>query len=120
MLTAGGSAAAPDEPADPDESVAPLPDLETILRAAVEATAQEDDWAHLGSIGNHLAKRHASFDPRNYGFPKLISLVRAQTYLDVEQAGGNVTRVRLRPAAPGQSAQPAQPAAKRASGRRRS
>ncbi|WP_137295484.1 NYN domain-containing protein [Nocardioides dongxiaopingii] len=120
VLTAGGSAGAGDEPVDPDESVAPLPDLETILRAAVEATAQEDDWAHLGSIGNHLAKRHASFDPRNYGFPKLISLVRAQTYLDVEQAGGNVTRVRLTPAAPGQATPPERQPAKKASGRRRS
>jgi NYN domain/OST-HTH/LOTUS domain len=82
---------------EPDADLTPLPDLRTILVAAVDASAQEDGWAHLSGVSNHLVKRHASFDPRNYGFPKLISLARAQDYLDVEQAGGNVTRVRLRP-----------------------
>jgi hypothetical protein len=77
--------------------VAQLAGLRDLLVAAVEATAQEDGWAHLSTVGHHLVKRDASFDPRNYGFPKLIALARAQPYLKVEQAGGNVTRVRLAP-----------------------
>ncbi len=96
VITAGDQPAVDD--ADDDEAVAPLPDLRTILTAAVQAAAQEDDWAHLGVVGSQLVKRHASFDPRNYGFPKLISLARAQDYLDVEQVGDSLTRVRLRAA----------------------
>ncbi|GAA5153990.1 NYN domain-containing protein [Nocardioides marinquilinus] len=100
VLTSGGTGAShADDDVAPDDAdeVTPLPDLRTILTAAVDAASLEDGWAHLGAVGNHLQKRDASFDPRNYGFGKLIALARAQDYLDVEQSGGNVTRVRLEP-----------------------
>ena len=45
-----------------------LPDLRTILEAAVRSTAQEDGWSPLGAVGTYLGKAHASFDPRHYGF----------------------------------------------------
>jgi uncharacterized protein (TIGR00288 family) len=97
VLTSGGGAHRTDDDVEPDdaEEVTPLPDLRRILTAAVDAAALEDGWAHLSAVGSHLQKRDASFDPRNYGFTKLIALARAQDYLDVEQSGGNVTRVRL-------------------------
>ncbi|WP_372736587.1 NYN domain-containing protein [Nocardioides sp.] len=83
---------------DEDES-APLPDLREILTSAIDDTSQEDGWAHLGQVGSVLGTRYATFDPRNYGFPKLIALVRAQDYLDVEQNEG-APRVRLAPKKP--------------------
>ncbi|MFC3727138.1 NYN domain-containing protein [Neoaquamicrobium sediminum] len=49
--------------------------LVTILRGAVEATAQEDGWAAMSSAGS-AAKRQAPIDPRNYGvknFPALFA-----------------------------------------------
>ena len=46
-----------------------------------------------------LGTRYATFDPRLYGFSKLISLARAQDYLDVEQNEG-APRVRQRPTTP--------------------
>ncbi|MGA0570051.1 NYN domain-containing protein [Variovorax sp. VNK109] len=69
--------------------VADLPDLEEIIRHALEETARENGWARLGAVGGHIGKRHTSFDPRNYGFAKLSNLVRAQKYLEV----GEVTDV---------------------------
>lgn len=92
-------AAGPAESDVKDDEVPRLPDLRRILQSAVDSASNDDGWALLGSVGNHIQKRHASFDPRNYGFAKLITLARAQDYLDVEQADGNVTRVRLRPKA---------------------
>ncbi|MBU2075802.1 MAG: NYN domain-containing protein [Actinobacteria bacterium] len=77
------------------EGSAPLPDLRKLLTSAIDATSAEDGWAHLGSVGSYLGTRHASFDPRNYGFAKLISLARAQDYVEVEQTDDNATRVRL-------------------------
>ncbi|MBU2111564.1 MAG: OST-HTH/LOTUS domain-containing protein, partial [Actinobacteria bacterium] len=71
------------------------PDLRKLLTSAIDATSAEDGWAHLGSVGSYLGTRHASFDPRNYGFAKLISLARAQDYVEVEQTDDNATRVRL-------------------------
>ena len=87
---------APTEPAADDEAgeVTQLPDLRRILQSAVDSTSDDEGWAALSAVGAHLQKRHASFDPRNYGFPKLNALVRAQPYLEVTREG-NVVRVRL-------------------------
>ena len=99
----GTKGATDPEPAPPvtdgaeDES-APLPDLREILVAAIDDTSQDDGWAHLGQVGQVLGTRYATFDPRNYGFSKLISLVRGQDYLDVDTDGS--PKVRLRPATP--------------------
>ncbi|WP_148615595.1 NYN domain-containing protein [Nocardioides rubriscoriae] len=91
VITGASSAPATDEP---DAQVTALPDLRRLLRSAVESTSGDDGWAHLSAVNEHIQKRHASFDPRNYGFSKLNALVRDQDYLDVSHAG-NVVRVRL-------------------------
>jgi uncharacterized LabA/DUF88 family protein len=89
--------AEPDVPADADEDVATeLPDLRRLLTAAVNRTSNEDGWANLGSVGSYLSTSNASFDPRNYGFAKLVSLARSQDYLDVEHPSGSAPRVRLK------------------------
>ena len=73
----------------------PLPDLQKLLTRAINSTSQDDGWAHLGAVGTYLSSASASFDPRNYGFPKLISLAQAQPYVEVDISGHNA-RVRLR------------------------
>ena len=78
----------------------PLPDLEPLLTRAVNSTSGDDGWAHLGAIGSYLSSASASFDPRNYGYPKLIALAEAQSYLEVDNVGGGTTRVRLAPSKP--------------------
>jgi uncharacterized protein (TIGR00288 family) len=88
-----GASPAAEVEGESDDSPA-LPPLRPILQSAVDSTSDDDGWSHLGAVGNHIQKRHASFDPRNYGYPKLIALVRAQAYLEVEKTG-TVTRVRL-------------------------
>ncbi|MBJ7356682.1 NYN domain-containing protein [Nocardioides sp.] len=90
--------AAVDAEGSEDES-APLPDLREILVAAIDDVSTDDGWAHLGQVGQVLTTRYATFDPRLYGFSKLISLARAQDYLDVEQNEG-APRVRQRPTTP--------------------
>jgi hypothetical protein len=86
-----------DEPEEEDEAT-PLPALEPLLRRAVDSTSQDDGWAHLGAVGNYLSSTNTSFDPRNYGFAKLIALAQAQSFLEVENPGGGSARVRLRTA----------------------
>ena len=49
----------------------------------MSAAAKDDGWAPLPAVGNLAAKNHSSFDPRNYGFPKLSELVRKQSLLEV-------------------------------------
>jgi uncharacterized protein (TIGR00288 family) len=74
-----------------------LPDLRTILEAAVRSTAQEDGWSPLGAVGTYLGKAHASFDPRHYGFSRLSVLVGKQDYLDLDHPEGGQPRVRVTP-----------------------
>lgn len=74
------------EPAAAPQPVTPSPpDLESLLTAAVDATAREDGWASLASVGSHITKNQPDFDSRNYGFKKLSELVRSQNYLEVEE-----------------------------------
>lgn len=82
-------------PDAPRRATANLPDLRPLLQSAIDLASGDDGWAHLGAVGNHLQKRHASFDPRNYGYSKLVALVEAQPYVEVARQQ-TVTRVRMR------------------------
>lgn len=62
-----------------------VPDLQPLVLAALDATAREDGWAHLGTLGAQLNRIHPSFDPRNYGVKKLGELMRKQSYLEVKE-----------------------------------
>lgn len=88
-----GAEEADNEPAA--EEQAPLPDLQKLLTSAIDATSDDDGWAHLGSVGSYLGSSQSSFDPRNYGFGKLVTLARAQDYVEVEDRDDHVIRVRL-------------------------
>lgn len=59
-----------------------------LLRGALEAVSDEDGWAGLGGIGNHIAKQAPEFDARNYGYGKLSELVKAIGLFDVELRTG--------------------------------
>jgi hypothetical protein len=74
------------------------PGLLAMLRSAVTAVSDEEGWAHLGAVGQHLVKQTPDFDPRNYGFAKLSALAEACGILDVDRRGAqNTPMVRLRP-----------------------
>jgi len=59
--------------------------LVRLLRSGVEAVSDEDGWAQLGSVGNHIAKQAPDFDAREYGYAKLSGLVSATELFDVTQ-----------------------------------
>ncbi|WP_372958287.1 NYN domain-containing protein [Marinobacter sp.] len=52
------------------------------LRTAVEQTADDDGWAHLGAVGQYISN-NSSFSPVNYGYKKLSDLVRASELFEV-------------------------------------
>ena len=57
-----------------------------MLRKAVEAAADEEGWAGLGAVGQHISKQ-ASFDARNYGYAKLSGLFQAIGLFDLRTHG---------------------------------
>lgn len=57
--------------------------LVSLLRKAVEAGADDDGWAGLGAVGQHISKQ-ASFDSRNYGYAKLKDLYQAIGLFEIQ------------------------------------
>jgi uncharacterized LabA/DUF88 family protein len=58
--------------------------LISLLRGAVEATADDDGWANIAAVGGHIANQ-SSFDSRNYGYRKLSALVETTELFDIEK-----------------------------------
>lgn len=58
--------------------------LISLLRNAVETSAGDDGWSHLGAVGTQISNQ-ASFDPRNYGFKKLSDLVEAIDLFEIDR-----------------------------------
>jgi len=69
------------------------PNLKKLLSTAIKSTSKDDGWSNLAEVGSFLVKNNAAFDARDYGHSKLGELVRAQSYVEVDERG---PRVRLR------------------------
>lgn len=62
--------------------------LVNLLRTAVEQTAEEDGWAHLGRVGQYISN-NTSFSPINYGYKKLSDLIRVSDLFQIEMRNNN-------------------------------
>jgi len=118
-------AAPDDDPRSPDESQQEepgerrIPDLRRLLERAVDAIADDDGWANLGSVRNQITRVEPSFSLKDYGGGKMVDLVRAQDYLDVDQPEQGPVRVRRRPDPPAKKAASRRSTAKKATARKR-
>ena len=43
----------------------------------IDDISDEDDWANLGTVGQHLSKRKPDFDTCLFGHKKLSDMIRA-------------------------------------------
>jgi uncharacterized LabA/DUF88 family protein len=48
-----------------------------LMSESINDVADEAGWAFLGSLGTLILKKQPDFDPRNYGFSKLVSLIKS-------------------------------------------
>ncbi len=76
--------------AAPESATAESPrSLHSLLSRALNKVAtDDDDWASLGALGDHLSRIDSSFDPRTYGFSRLSDLVKDQHFLETRTATG--------------------------------
>jgi uncharacterized protein (TIGR00288 family) len=88
--TGGAGGARGVEEAAHDEDEAPRINLESALVKAVNATSNDDGWAGLSRVGQHLSRAHVDFDPRDFGHQKLSTLVAEQPYLEHRTEGGRM------------------------------
>lgn len=72
----------------------PDQNLITLLTESVDDLADESGWTFLGELGNFLLKKKADFDPRNYGFQKLLPLIKSTNkfIIDERETGKNNIR----------------------------
>jgi len=47
--------------------------------------ADENGWAFLGELGNLMLKKKPDFDPRNYGFPKMLPLIKSMNRFEIDE-----------------------------------
>ncbi len=65
--------------------------LKKLIIKSINDLTDEDGWVFLSTLGNHIIKKQSSFDPRNYGFKKLVDIVRniPEIEIDERQSGKN-------------------------------
>ena len=56
-----------------------------LIASSINDLADENGWAFLGDIGNLLLKKQPNFDPRNYGFQKLTSLLNSLQQFEIDK-----------------------------------
>ena len=68
------------------------------IYSAIEDVSGDDGWSHLGAVGTMLFQRMPDFDPRNFGYRKLVDLMAIVPGLEVRRAdmesGGKAVMVR--------------------------
>jgi len=71
-------------------------DAETIrlITESVNDLADESGWTFLGSLGNYILKKIPDFDPRNYGFTKLLPLIKHINRFEVDERGTGLDNIR--------------------------
>jgi uncharacterized LabA/DUF88 family protein len=75
-------------------------ELVKLITDSINDIADENGWAFLGELGNFLLKKQPNFDPRNYGFNKLVSLIKNIGRFEIDEResgkGNKLVYVRTR------------------------
>jgi len=62
--------------------------LVNLLRMAVEQTAEDDGWSHLGRVGQYISN-NTSVSPINYGYKKWSEIIRVSDLFEIEMRNNN-------------------------------
>jgi uncharacterized LabA/DUF88 family protein len=56
-----------------------------LIADSINDIADEDGWAFLGNLGTLLLKKKPDFDSRNYGFAKLLPLIKSINKFQIDE-----------------------------------
>lgn len=63
----------------------PIPQsIVRLIASTIQDVSDEDGWAFMGELGNILPRKRPDFDPRNYGFEKLTTLVKSIDRFEID------------------------------------
>lgn len=57
----------------------------TLIKSSINDVADESGWAFLGEVGTLILKKQPNFDARNYGFRKLLQLMKGIEDIEVDE-----------------------------------
>ncbi|MBN1632611.1 MAG: NYN domain-containing protein [Ignavibacteria bacterium] len=60
-------------------------ELVDLIADSIDDIADENGWAFLGDLGNFLLKKQPNFDPRNYGYNKLVPLIKSFGRFEIDE-----------------------------------
>ena len=69
--------------------------LVNLVTSSINDIADENGWAFLGDLGNMLLKKRPDFDPRNYGFEKLLQLIRSLGLFEIDERESGRRNIKL-------------------------
>lgn len=75
------------------------PGIIKLFADSITDLADEDGWAYLGDLGSLMMKKKPDFDSRNYGFSKLLPLIKSIKRFEVderESGKGNSKHIYIR------------------------
>jgi len=56
-----------------------------LIADSINDIADEDGWAFLGNLGSLLLKKQPDFDARNYGYTKLLPLIKSISKFQIDE-----------------------------------
>jgi len=69
--------------------------LANLVTSSIKDIADENGWAFLGDLGNMLLKKRPDFDPRNYGFEKLLQLIKSLNLFEIDERESGRKNIKL-------------------------
>src|ERR1043165_1991773 len=70
-------------------------ELIRLLKETVSDLADESGWTFLGNLGNLILKKKTDFDPRNYGFQKMLPLIKSTGKFEIDERDTGKNNIRL-------------------------
>ena len=61
------------------------PEVIKLLTDSITDLADENGWAFLGELGNLMLKKKPDFDSRNYGFAKMLPLIKSINQFEIDE-----------------------------------
>ncbi len=61
------------------------PGIIKLFADSISDLADENGWAFLGDLGNLMLKKKPDFDPRNYGFSKMLPLIKSMHKFEIDE-----------------------------------
>lgn len=65
-----------------------------LITESINDLGDEDGWTFLGNLGNFILKKKPDFDPRNFGFAKLLPLIKSIGKIEIDERETGINNIR--------------------------